>query len=375
MTGPLAAALNLCAKAARRVGAAHKPLLRYARRRGRLREHHDRIDAARAVERELAACIARPGPLVAGPWLAEVGYEVLYWVPFLRWVTDRFRVPRERLTVVSRGGCQHWYADVASGYVDLFDHVGPPALAALNDERRHAEEEGGRKQSAIGALDMKLLDVICGQGAYDPGAVLHPSLLFRLFREVWHGNLPLDDLWTRTAYTLIERPPRPALLGLPPHYAAVRFHSGTALPDAPWIHEVLRTVVRQLAEQAPVVLLDTHDRFDEHFAYAFNDIPNVISAREWLPARTNLGVQTALIAHASCYVGTCGGLAWLSPFLGVPTVAVYADDSLLAPHLLVARQAGRRVSAADFTTLDLRALHRVGAARAVAGREGVNAGR
>jgi ADP-heptose:LPS heptosyltransferase len=133
--------------------------------------------------------------------------------------------------------------------------------------------------------------------------------------------------------------------------------------------------VTRLADRAPVVLLEARDRFDEHDAYAFEGIPNVISAREWMQARTNLGVQTALIAHARCYVGTCGGLAWLAPFLGVPTVAVYADDSMLAPHLLVARQAGRRVSAADFTTLDLRALDRVGAAALSGVREDVHAGR
>jgi hypothetical protein len=375
MTGPVAAAFNLCAKAGRRALAVHKPLVRFARRWQRDRERSARVDAVRAVEQEIAACVARPGILVAGPWLAEVGYEVLYWVPFLRWVTDRFRVPPERLTVVSRGGCQHWYKAMAARHVELFDHVGPAALAALNDERREVEEQGGRKQSSIGTLDTRLLDMIFGRGGYDPAAVLHPSLLFRLFREAWHGNLPLDDLWTRTEYTRMDRPPRPDVAGLPPEYVAVRFYSGTALPDAPWIREALRTIVARLADQAPVVMLDTRDRFDEHDAYAFDGIPNVISAREWMQPRTNLGVQTALIAHARCYVGTCGGLAWLAPFLGVPTVAVYADDSMLAPHLLVARQAGRRVAAADFTTLDLRAFDRVGAAGRSGVREDMHAGR
>ena len=27
-------------------------------------------------------------PIVVGPWLSEVGYEVLYWIPFLRWFVD-----------------------------------------------------------------------------------------------------------------------------------------------------------------------------------------------------------------------------------------------------------------------------------------------
>jgi hypothetical protein len=49
-------------------------------------------------------------------------------------------------------------------------------------------------------------------------------------------------------------------------------------------------------------------------------------------------------------------LAWLAPFLGTPTVAVYGDDRMLAPHLFIARQAGRQAGAAEFSTLDLRAL-------------------
>ena len=77
-------------------------------------------------------------------------------------------------------------------------------------------------------------------------------------------------------------------------------------------------------------------------------------------ARTNLGVQIALIARSKFFLSTCGGLAWLAPFLGVPTVAVYDSDQLLAPHLLVARQAGARVGAAEFTPLDLRGVARLG---------------
>ena len=62
-----------------------------------------------------------------------------------------------------------------------------------------------------------------------------------------------------------------------------------------------------------------------------------------MTARDNLGVQIALIARSRVFLGTCGGLAWLAPFLGVPTVAVYDDDRLIAPHLLVARHAGALV--------------------------------
>src|SRR5688500_19518473 len=47
---------------------------------------------------------------------------------------------------------------------------------------------------------------------------------------------------------------------------------------------------------------------------------------------TNLDVQLALIARSRFFLSACGGLAWHAPFMGVPTVAIYDSDHLLAPH-------------------------------------------
>ena len=195
-----------------------------------------------------------------------------------------------------------------------------------------------------------------GHGAV---TVLHPSLMFRLFRHVWHDTLPLDFFWSRTDYAAVARPPRPDLQGLPPAYVALKLYAGTALPDSPGHRQALRTLVTQVAANSPVVCLDTGTAFDEHHEFVFDGIPNVTSARQWMTPRDNLGLQTALAAHARFFLGTCGGLAWLMPFMGVPTVGVYADDRQLTTHLLTARQAGRRAGAAEFSLLDLRALARL----------------
>ena len=49
----------------------------------------------------------------------------------------------------------------------------------------------------------------------------------------------------------------------------------------------------------------------------------------------------------------------MAPFLGVPTVAVYDTDAMLAPHLLLARRVGHEAGAAEFAPLDLRAAARL----------------
>ena len=361
MVHPVTATSNLGRKAVTRLLGLHKPIVRLVRRRARVAEHEAMREAALTVESEISRVVSGARIVIAGPWLGEVGYEALYWVPFLRWVQDRFRLTPDRLTVVSRGGLEHWYKGIAGRYIDLFDVLSPDELALRNTARQDQEEGGGRKQSRSGQLDEWLLQRL-GEGAHHD-AVLHPSLLFRCFREVWQGNLPLDFLFTRTDMIRLSPPPRPRLPGLPSEYVAIKFYSGTALPDDAENIDALRSLVRTVAKQIPVVALETGVTVDEHRDYPFEGVAGVISAREWMTPRTNLGVQWALVAHAKYFLGTCGGLAWLAPFVGVPTVAVYADDALLRPHLMIARQAGSRVGAAEFSSLDLRALRRIDASQ------------
>src|SRR5665648_81960 len=41
-------------------------------------------------------------PIVVGPWLMEIGFELLYWIPYLRAQLARLGIPKERVIAVSR---------------------------------------------------------------------------------------------------------------------------------------------------------------------------------------------------------------------------------------------------------------------------------
>lgn len=331
-----------------------KRAIRLTRRTTRLRQQAATFQAEWQIERELARVAGGRQPIIAGPWLSEVGFEVLYWVPFLRWFTDRYRVDRERVVALSRGGTADWYADVAGRYVEIFDHVDPATFARRNEERREREESGGQKQKTRGAFDEELIDIARRQIGRSDVTVCHPALMYRLFNQFWFGNRALDLVSSRTRYVPVSVPRR-GDLGLPAAYIAAKFYTGAALPDTEASRHALREIVRTMAARIPVVMLDTGMRTDEHEDYLFRDIPNVLSLGGRLEARNNLGVQTAVIAGAQAFVGTCGSLAWLAPMLGVDTVAVYAEDRFLTSHVFFARHAYRQIDAARFETLDLRA--------------------
>ena len=63
-------------------------------------------------------------PVLAGSWLGEIAFELLYWVPILRWAISEFPGLRDRLVVLSRGGAGPWYRGLAWRYIDLFEHFG-----------------------------------------------------------------------------------------------------------------------------------------------------------------------------------------------------------------------------------------------------------
>jgi hypothetical protein len=362
---PLAAVRNLAAKAWRRAIAAPKRGVRLMRRADRLREQAAAFGDEWQVERELAAVARGRGPIIAGPWLSEVGFEVLYWVPFLRWFEDRYRVDPGRVVAISRGGVAGWYGDLAAHYVEIFDHLSPEEFGRRNRDRHEREESGGQKQTSIGPLDDELISAARSATGVKDAAICHPSLMYRLFSRFWYGNRALDLVTSHTRYlpvpnrTTAPSPHRtlaPSDLGLPGRYIAAKLYTGAALPGTPEARGALRELVRTAASQMPVVMLDTGMATDEHQDYLFRDIPNVTSLRDRLVPKTNLGVQTSVIAGAQGFIGTCGSLAWLAPLLGVNTLAVYSEERFLVSHIFFASQAFRQAGAARFDTLDLRAV-------------------
>lgn len=356
-----AAGLNLGHKVLRRVTALHKPFVRQSRRAARVREHAADIAAELRVLRDIGKVARAREPIVIGPWLSEVGYEILYWIPFLRWFKDRYELDDDRLIVVSRGGVAPWYAGITSRYVDLLDLMDPAAFHARNEARRTGEESGGQKQSAPGSFDREVLELTRARLGLSGARVCHPSLMYRLFRQFWFGNRAFDIVNAHTRFARVTPAAVTDLTTLPRSYVAVKFYTGAAIPDTAAHRASLREIVRRLARERTVVALDTGMALDEHEDYVFSGIPDVVSLRGLMTPQNNLAVQTQVIAAATAFVGTCGSVAWLGPLLGVPTVAVYAEDRFLLSHLFVARHAYRQAGAASFVPLDLQGAAALGA--------------
>lgn len=294
-------------------------------------------EAERLVREAVGAIRAAGNRVVVGPWLGEVGFEVLYWIPFLHWLFERHELRPDRVTVVSRGGVAAWYDGLCSRYVEIFESLTPEEFRRATLELW--QDTGGlQKQVAVRPWDETVLDATVGE-AWREQALLHPQLLYRLFRNVWQGALPIRDFLDRAVHRPWLRPARDDLpVSLPPSFTAVRFYFRDSFPDTPADRAVVEKVVARLAARRPVVLLNTGVLVDEHLDAELSGAEVLRPLAGVDPAR-NLAAQTAIVAEAELFVGTYGGLAHLAPFYGVPTIGFASAPAEINPvHLAVARR-------------------------------------
>jgi hypothetical protein len=275
---------------------------------------------ASAVERQLASIAAQDRPIVAGPWLGEVGFELLYWLPFLRWFVERFEVAPDRLIAVSRGGsAAAWYGSIATRSHDALSFMAADEFRRKNHDR--TGRLGEQKQVAETPLDDEIISFV-RQAEGRLVSVLHPSIMYRLFAPYWWGHKPLEWVRQYTRYSLLAPPALPVTL--PPKYTAVKFYFNDCFRDTPVNRAFVDRTVHDLAALEPVISLSTGVAVDDHDPCE-PDIAAMQGISHLLSPQNNLLVQSAVVASARRFIGTYGGFAYLAPLCGVPAVSYYTE--------------------------------------------------
>jgi hypothetical protein len=286
------------------------------------------------TKRRLGRIVEGERPILAGPWCSEIGFELLYWIPFLREVLARHGVDRERVVAVSRGGAGPWYRELAGGYVDLLDHFEEAELKRWLTER--VESSRTQKQTSVGLFERQFLDRAGPALGADP-VLLHPSSMYGLFMPFWVGRRSVQVVrdWTRfepLADGATDAGDRRS--ELPDEYVAVKAYFSKPFPDTPENRAFLRRLLESLAEGGDVVLLSSGADVDEHTEYE-GPGARVHTIGHLMTPADNLAVQTQAIAGARALVTTYGGFSYLGPLVGTPTLSFHSTDNFKPAHLEV----------------------------------------
>ena len=260
-------------------------------------------------------------PIILGPWRSEVGFEVLYWLPFLAQLRKTYHWDKSRLVAFSRGGAAAWYD--AIGTADLYDYVPIETvrLHTLAAQQRQSSTkqfspEPWERHAALLAAD--------SLGLSNP-IIFHPWWMYRLLEPAWLDQMPMRQLSTWIDPQPIPPLPLPAGLTLPERFVAVRLYSRPTMEPQEPVLLYLRQMIARLAKKQPVVFLTSDERYDDHADMIRPSGANQADLGAFLTPTTNLAVQAAVIQRASLFLGTYGGLSQLAMRLKVPTVACYTS--------------------------------------------------
>jgi len=273
-------------------------------------------------------------PILAGPFRGEIGFEVLYWIPFLRRLMKRYRIAPERVIPVTRGGAAAWYGTSCS--VDLYD-LRTPQLVRVENRIQHATYHQ-LKQIVVTGFDRQALRDAAKEVSLDKYLVLHPAWMYACLMPYFAGAMSLAAL---EQHCFFETIPTPALdndVTVPTPFVAVRFYLRHTFPGHPTLVQFAQESIKMMAQNTAVVLLNSGIHADEHVDISMPDHPNVFRMTDLcnVTPQNNLALQSALIGRALGFVGTYGGLAQLALRLGKPSVSYYHEwggTSIAHKHL------------------------------------------
>lgn len=287
------------------------------------------------IKRSFRRAAAADCDIVVGPWVSEVGFELLYWVPMLRRLLRTYDIAPRRVVALSRGGVADWYRGLADRYIEIFDLISPAEFHERNVAREH--RAGTKKQMGNSDLDRFLLQAACERHGLQASVVLHPSLMYRLMRGFWRGRFPWA--WVRQYCDFSALPePHGGHVELPfrgPYYTA-KFYFSSCFPDTLDNRRLVTRVLETLARHRPVVLLGTGLQVDDHADWTGCRPHNVFDAQPLFSAANNLAQQTALVAGSEGLYCTYGGFSYLGPLLGCPVVSLYSEMNFVPAHLQLA---------------------------------------
>jgi len=283
-------------------------------------------------------------PIIVGPWTGEVGFELLYWVPFVRWTIARYGIDPTRLTVVSRGGVASWYGPLAARYVDVFSMFSTGEFRAATEE--------AKKQRRVGAFDAGIVTRLRERPGLKEAELLHPGLMYRLFQPFWRELATAARVEAYSDYGRLESAATPELADLPGEYVAARFYFSDCFPDTPSNRAFVTSMIDAISGHTPVVLLNAPFSVDDHRDFTAAG-GRVIAIADRMTPENNLGLQTAVIARARAFVGTYGGYSYLAPFHGVSALAFYSERTFKPHHLHLAQRVFDRLGGAGVLALDV----------------------
>ncbi|MDO8732938.1 MAG: hypothetical protein Q7L55_10285 [Actinomycetota bacterium] len=270
---------------------------------------------------------AKAATVVFGPFLGEVGFETLYWIPQITTLATSGALDGHRVVVMSRGGTADLYRAIGIPfeYVDVLDVVSPEEYVARDTQRLI---DGGlrAKNHKTGTSDWEW-QLISSAGLAG-SHVVSADLMHVAIRRF--GSRALT--FPRAAVVRVERTDNVIL----------KFWFGAQMKATTENMRRVSEICKQARDAGPVLAIVNRHTLEDSRPFAkpsknlgvdepFSqicanlDLPTADTASE----RTNIADQIQLLASARAFKGTYGGFSYLCLYTRTPVMTYYRNPAIV----------------------------------------------
>ncbi len=266
--------------------------------------------------------------IIIGPYLSDIGFEILYWIPFVRWIMKEFNVKKENTIVISRYGTRVWYSDITKDYVDILELMDEPEFE--KEQAIRIKTAGNIKQFTVSEFEKNIINEVLDNKNMGDYELLHPSTMYKLFTSVWNQTFPINYILDHLEFKNITDKPDTAVslpCHLPQEFIAVRLDNTAYIPATPQTTYMVKLLVEKIADRMPVVLLNNGIEVDFHKEWAIDfDHENIFKITGQTDRRQHFFLQTQIMQKASGFFGTHGGASYLAALCDIPSLTFYLSE-------------------------------------------------
>lgn len=258
---------------------------------------------------------------VFGPWMGELGFEILYWGPFV----NAYSKPGDY--VMSRGGVECFYSDTI--YIDLLDSI--DNLQWVSYENKRENIFGGEKQRDWTFSELLLCNSIAKISGLrrEKTFFIHPKNMFNIYNfnpsDDFEHQLSLLKLFSLKILSQVKNESTNISNQVNSKIALNAVYSRKGLTESQ-IKEFFESEFMKIKSREFTILNIENKFIDARHSFvplANADMMQIHSCK----TSENLKQKIDQILSCDLVITTDGGLAYLSVLLGKDTVAVRSREN------------------------------------------------
>ena len=307
-----------------------------------------------------------PDLIICGPWLSEIGFELLYWIPFLNKKLQGYENIKK--VIISRGGVTDWYKHLSKvEYIELNSTKYDENLKSYKNLKL---KERSQKQTYITSFEKKIIENSIKDMNINNKKIhiIHPSEFFNLFRPYFLDQSKINEfinfLYPKS-YESIDKFKNYLNSDLIKEgFISMKIYSSSNfLNTLPYTNiqtfNFINQIIEDLLDKYNLILLnfdsnDDHEQIKidlskfKNKKYKIYFINNIFKNINY---ENNIDIQNFIISNSKFFIGTYGGFSYLPPLYQKKSYALITNETkVIKRHQLIQKNLFGNLEIIDLNT-------------------------